>query len=388
MSLSNPPDFLEPESLDAIEGHDVLLQTGFWGRFKGSFGWKPSAFLIDGRLPLLALTRKLGAGFSLCYVPHGPLSASTHNWSEYYLAEITRRLVAYLPAGCVFIRYDLPWGRSAAEERPLKPPFRRAPMDIQPASTVVLDLRPSEGSILAGMKAKTRYNIRLAEKRGVVVTVGALRDVEEWYALYRETAERDRIAIHSLAYYKRLVELSIEPPRAEAAPPWWETNASRSAPVARPRIELLLARAGEARGGREAGDEGAGSETSAKPGTLLAGIFVAICGKRATYLFGASSNAHRNLMASYLVQLEAIRLARRAGCELYDLFGIPFRDDPQDPMYGLYRFKTGFGGTILHRPGSWDFPLRRRAYALYRLAEGYRRWYYKRFKKRRSSPEA
>jgi lipid II:glycine glycyltransferase (peptidoglycan interpeptide bridge formation enzyme) len=340
--------FLTPVPLEAVDGHDVLLQTGYWGRFKSLFGWEPLSFLVNDELPLLAMTRRIAFGLSLCYVPHGPLVSSRTNQNEYYLSSISKHLREYLPVGCIFVRYDLPWGVEGAQRRPmdLLAPFRRAPMDIQPPSTVVVDLSKSEEELLSSMKAKTRYNIRLAERKGVEVRTGSIEELDRWYALYEETAERDRITIHSKGYYRKLFELVDEVPGG-----------------VRREAHLLLAFSGE---------------------ELLAGIIVMVNGRRATYLYGASSNLKRNFMASYLVQWRAMLLAKGKGCALYDLFGIPFDDDPSDPMHGLYRFKTGLGGTILNRPGSWDYPLSGPLYAFYRRIEVMRRIYYKQIRKRAS----
>lgn len=340
--------FLSPVPFEAIDDHDVLLQTGYWGRFKSRFGWNAHAFLVNDELPLLALTRKIGFGFSLCYVPHGPLVSSQTNQNEYYLASVSKHLQEHLPGGCAFIRYDLPWGVEGAQRRPsdLDAPFRRAPMDIQPPSTVVIDLSLSEEEILAGMKSKSRYNIRLAERKGVEVRSGGVEELPGWYKLYQETAARDRITIHSEGYYRTLFELAAEP----------SSGVRREA-------RLLLAYVGE---------------------ELLAGVIIMINGRRATYLYGASSNEKRNYMPSHLLQWRAILLAKQMGCALYDLFGIPFDDDANDPMHGLYRFKTGLGGTILNRPGSWDYALSPGLYGVYRGLEGMRRYYYKDMRKRRS----
>jgi lipid II:glycine glycyltransferase (peptidoglycan interpeptide bridge formation enzyme) len=87
-------------------------------------------------------------------------------------------------------------------------------------------------------------------------------------------------------------------------------------------------------------------------------------------------------MPAYALQWRAIQDAKTAGCLEYDFFGIPPVDDPNHPMYGLYRFKTGWGGTIIHRPGCWDFSCRPHLYRMYRLAEAARKWYYKTFKKK------
>jgi lipid II:glycine glycyltransferase (peptidoglycan interpeptide bridge formation enzyme) len=106
-----------------------------------------------------------------------------------------------------------------------------------------------------------------------------------------------------------------------------------------------------------------------KNGRPLAAMFLSSSADRATYLYGASSGEDRNLMAPYALQWEAIRQAREKGCTSYDLFGIAPRPDPDHPMYGLYRFKSGFGGTMIHRQGAWDYPYDERSYGMYIAGE-------------------
>jgi len=211
---------------------------------------------------------------------------------------------------------------------------------------VVLDLDRTEDDLLRGMKPKTRYNVRLAEKKGVRVYEAPPSSLPVWYGLYRETAARDGISLHEEAYYAALFDAADTHP----------------GPV--PRLHLLFAEA---------------------EGKVIAGIVVSVFGRQACYLYGAASDEMRNYMASYALQWHAIRLARAEGAEAYDLFGIPPRDDPDHAMYGLYRFKTGFGGRIVHRPGSYDYPLKPFVYRAYHLAEALRAGYYKSFLKRRAA---
>jgi lipid II:glycine glycyltransferase (peptidoglycan interpeptide bridge formation enzyme) len=103
--------------------------------------------------------------------------------------------------------------------------------------------------------------------------------------------------------------------------------------------------------------------------------------KEAVYLYGASGNEKRNLMPSYLLQWNAIRDAKNSGCGFYDFYGCPPSDDKNHPMHGLFLFKTGFGGKLVHRPGSFDVILKRRTYFLYRCAEKIRSVYFKKIKK-------
>jgi lipid II:glycine glycyltransferase (peptidoglycan interpeptide bridge formation enzyme) len=295
-------------------------------------------------LGLLVLLRPLAGGFSLAYAPAAPDPAlvSPGGWEA--LEGLSRALAAALPRRVLFIRWDLPWevSREEQDRRPRGPVFFRAPVDIQPPSTVMLDLSGEEEAILGGMKKRGRANIRVSEKRGVEIRRGGPEDITLWYRLYQETARRDRIAIHGEEYYRRLLSLPAAP--------------------GGPEIRLYLARV---------------------EGCDVGGIITSFTRRRGVYLYGASSSSFRSAMPAYGLQWQAIKDARRWGCAGYDLYGIPPAPDPEHPMAGLYLFKTGFGGRILHRPGSYDYPLRPGLYRLDRLAEALRGWYFKKFKKRR-----
>jgi lipid II:glycine glycyltransferase (peptidoglycan interpeptide bridge formation enzyme) len=193
-----------------------------------------------------------------------------------------------------------------------------------------VDLHGDEDQILARMKQKTRYNIRLALKKGVVVYPSS--DVDTFYRLMTITGERDRFGYHSLAYYQRAFELFY--PHGEC--------------------ELLMA------------------EYQGEP---LAALMVFARGKRAWYFYGASASQHRERMPTYLLQWEAMRWARSRGCSTYDLWGVPDYDVPtleanftkrSEGLWGVYRFKRGFGGQLQRAYGSWDRVYRPALYAFYR----------------------
>ncbi len=343
---------ISPEELPPA---NTFLQTPFWAAVKRSFGWQPHAFRTDGT-PLLVLQRRVAPGLSIAYVPHAPAGDDEVpvEIGASRLASLHRSLGQLLPRTVAMVRYDLPWPRPAefteehfaAQVRSAGVPgFRRATADIQPPSTVLVPLDGSEEELLGRMKRKTRYNIRLAGKRGVVTTVREEpeeQQLKRWYRLYRETAERDKIAIHSEAYYRWLFEAAQN---------------NREAP----RLFLVEA---------------------FHDGEYLAGNIIGIYRDTATYMYGASANRKRNLMPAYAVQWAAMQLASEEGCSVYDLFGIPPAEDPSHPMHGLYRFKTGFGGKIVHRYAAWDAPLSRTRYAGFRSAERLRNYYYKQLKKR------
>jgi lipid II:glycine glycyltransferase (peptidoglycan interpeptide bridge formation enzyme) len=246
------------------------------------------------------------------------------------LKELAVSLREKLPRDTVFIRFDLPWHFEGKDDSPLSLPlpFRRAGTDIQCPDTVLIDLAQPIESIIAGMKAKWRYNAKLALKKGVAIRRFGIEKLQSFYELLEETAERDGIEIHPYNYYKTLFEL-----------------ASTSVGI---DVRLYLAE---------------------HEGDLLAGIITLFRGNEAVYLYGASSNNKRNFMAPYALQLNAIEDAKKSGCLEYDLFGIPPNDDPSHPMSGLYLFKTGFGGRIIHRYGCWDYPYRLFAYNFFRIVE-------------------
>ncbi|OHE69719.1 MAG: peptidoglycan bridge formation protein FemAB [Treponema sp. RIFOXYC1_FULL_61_9] len=341
-----PPAFrgVAPTDLARFDAARSFLQSGFWGSFKARFGWNARAFLVDwgegGKLPLLAIRRKLGFLGSFAYVPWGPelpdgLPVSDAERSE-ALAALAAALKELLPPDTAFIRFDPPWTSvgDGVDAPVLLCPFRRSGADVQPPDTVIVGLGRGEEEILAAMKPKWRYNVRLADRKGVSVSRADAAGINAFYELYLRTAKRDRIAIHGKDYYAALFAHAAE---ARAVPQ---------------DLRLYLAEFG---------------------GQPIAAIIVLLRGEEATYLYGASSDSMRQLMPAYALQWRAMRDARDAGCLRYDLFGIPPRADGDHPMAGLYRFKTGFGGEIVHRPGSWDFPYKSLPSNLFSFAESARK---------------
>ncbi|MBU2610500.1 MAG: peptidoglycan bridge formation glycyltransferase FemA/FemB family protein, partial [Chloroflexi bacterium] len=206
---------------------------------------------------------------------------------------------------------------------------RSSPHSIQPRRTIVIDLCGNEDEILARMKQKTRYNIRLAEKKGV--TVRAWDDIPGFHEMLLVTGERDVFGVHSLAYYRRAYEL------------FHKTG----------MCELLVA------------------EHEGRP---LAALMVFARGKRAWYVYGASTDEERNRMPTYLLQWEAMRWAKARGCEAYDLWGVPDGDEEtletqfsarSDGLWGVYRFKRGFGGEVRRAAGAQDRVYNLPLYRLY-----------------------
>jgi peptidoglycan pentaglycine glycine transferase (the first glycine) len=323
VTLSSDWDaFIESRHPDAH-----LLQTGAWGRLKSSFGWRAEC-LRRGETGALVLFRPLPLGFSLAYIPRGPVPSSAGALAE-LLPEMDR---ACRTRRAVFLKAepDITAGADAAGEL-RRIGFRPSPHTVQPPRTILVDLEGSEEDLLARMKPKTRYNIRLAARHGV--TVEPSEDIGAFARLMDATGRRDSFAIHSEAYYRAALA-EFRPGRG---------------------VELLLA---SYRGGP------------------IAGLMVFAQGRRAWYLFGASCDLHREVMAPHLLQWEAMRWARGRGCTAYDLWGIPDADEGElerqftarrDGLWGVYRFKRGFGGRIWRSTGAWDRVYLPPLYGLYRL---------------------
>lgn len=331
-----------PAEIAVCDAADNFLQSGFWGSFKACFGWNARSFVIDwsdgNKTPLMVIRRRLAPGISFAYVPWGPVFPKelvlNDEEKSRALADLARALHHLLPKDTAFIRFDPPWFNEGAETPApqLYSPFSRSGADIQPPDTVLINLEHSEEAILEAMKPKWRYNIRLAEKKGVTIRRTDEEGLGTFYNLYQSTAKRDGIAIHSLTYYQKLF--------------------SHCKNYQGQEIGLYLAE---------------------HEGEAISAVIILFRGHEAVYLYGASADHKRNLMAPYALQWQAIKDAKAASCTSYDFFGIPPNEDPNHPMAGLYRFKTGFGGKIIHRPGSWDYVYRPVIRKLFTAAESLRR---------------
>jgi peptidoglycan pentaglycine glycine transferase (the first glycine) len=331
-----------------------LLQTTAWGRLKSGFGWDWELVVLNHEAPsggnsspvagAIVLYHKLPLGLGcIAYVPRGPLVA----WAD---SPTRKELFAALDAAARRRRAWACWiepevlesgsdaGLPQGGIAPLLTQlgYRPTARTIQPRSTIVVDISSTEEDILMAMKPKTRYNIRLAERKGVVVREGTMTDVDTFYDLMEETGERDEFGIHTRAYYRMAYELFA--PKGQVA--------------------LLLA------------------EHEGEP---LAGLMVFAVGSKSWYISGASSDRHRNLMPAYAVQWAAIRWAKAQGCTTYDLWGIPDADEAtleaqfaerSDGLWGVYRFKRGFGGDIVRYAGLWERTLNPLYPLVSRLYEG------------------
>ena len=324
-----------------VAGHrdGNLLQTTQWGLLKQGFGWdwelvalgEPGAFRAGAVVLYRDLPLKLG---TLAYVPHGPLV----NWQDRGLVgeffDALHRAARRHRAWACWVEPEVIDGAAGITSILESRGYACAARTIQPRSTILVDLSSSEDDILKAMKSKTRYNIRLSERKGVTVREGALADVDVFYDLMEETGERDAFGIHTREYYRRAFEL-------------FATEG---------QVALFLA------------------EYEGEP---LAGLMAFAVGSKSWYISGASSDRHRNLMPAYAVQWAAMRWARARGCTTYDLWGIPDATEEtleqdfterSEGLWGVYRFKRGFGGEVVRYAGLWEcslnplYPLASRLY--------------------------
>ena len=313
-------------------GH--VLQSWAWGELKARFGWRVQRVAVDGALAQV-LFRSLPGGLgTIAYVPKGPQADCGDAATFRALLDAIRPLARKERALCLKVEPDME--DDPALSRQLRAlGFRPSPQVIQPRRTLLVDLSPDPEELLRRMKQKTRYNIRLSARKGVTVRVGSEADLASFYDLMETTARRDSFGIHTRAYY-------------EAAHQFF---------VAAGQGQLLLAE---------------------YEGQLLAGLVVlglGGSGGTACYMYGASSDEHRNLMPAYGLQWEAMLWAKEQGFQDYDLWGVPDEDEAtleagftkrNDGLWGVYRFKRGFGGRLARSIGAWDLvyaPLRYRLYS-------------------------
>ena len=304
-------------------GH--VLQSAAWAGIREAQGWRAEFLELGAPLPVaLVLWRSLPAGRSIAYVPRGPIigDASELEAALAKLASIARERNA------IFLKVDPEIGADVAAGPLRAAGFRRAP-DIQPViATLELDLGPAEDALLAALDKDTRWSVRQAEKRGVTIREASGEDdLRALYDLYAETGQRAGFITRTWDYYRRM----------------W------GALVTGGYAKVRLAE---------------------KDGTPVAGALTWRCGEREVYQSAATNDAGRTAYAAYALLWRCIIEARKGGARRFDFGGIPVdvtRKD--DPMYGPYHFKKGFGGVPRQFVGAHDSVPNELAYRVYAVAE-------------------
>lgn len=321
-----------------------VLQTTHWARLKNRFGWTSHRVWLRRDDKLVAGAQILFRPIALrlakiAYIPHGPIV----DWEDEEQVEV------------LFNQIDLAIYRRSAGILKLEPLLwqDQMPADtwqticqrhdlhtetdtMQPPRTIIVDLRPSEDDILAAMKQKTRYNVRLAGRKGVTVRQGDASDIDAFNRLMRVTGQRDDFGVRSPDYYRAAYSLFAETDE----------------------VALFLA------------------EYEEKP---LAGVMAFRNGDTAYNLFSASNNEERQRMPNYAVQWDVMRWAKAQGCTQYDMWGAPDAPEAEleaqftersDGLWGVYRFKRGFGGDVRRTVGAVDRVYNKRLYKLYQWRRG------------------
>lgn len=305
MSVINPSDW--DQYLNAHTNAHIL-QTRVWAELKSNFGWN-SVFIQNGTSGAQILFKKMLFGFSIGYIPKGPIGL--------FRKEFFDEVLLYCRNNKVIVLYVEPdsWEEEFGNQCLKNLDFSESGISIQPRRTILVSLEGSENDLLERMKQKTRYNIRLAQKKEIFVEKST--DIEAFVRLIKETGERNQFGVHSPAYYRKVYEIFSK----------------------EKYCELLIAK---------------------YQGTPLAALMIFFRGDRAWYFYGASCEKERNRMPTYLLQWEAMRLAAKRGCTKYDLWGVPDYDEEtlektfasrEDGLWGIYRFKRGFGGKLIRSAG-------------------------------------
>ncbi len=316
--------------------YSSFLQSWQWGEVQDLLGRTHWRWLIEDNRKLtgtaLVIRRDLPFGRSWLYVPRGPMvdwSQTLPAWPDFRakLVELAEEEQA------IFVRID-----PAISEREQSPAararreamgdaFRKAEREVQPRHTLILDVTISEQELLAAMHAKTRYNVRLAERKGVHVRfTQAKEDVEIFLQLAREVQSRSGFHYHPDEYYRAIMETL----------------------------------------GAEGMSELAIAEYAGEP---VAAHMMVYAGGVASYIHGASSFAHRQVMAPAYLYWQTILRAKEKGCTKYDFFGIAPADAPAGhPWAGVTRIKSGFGGKREDYIGAYDLVLDAGLYHFFSIA--------------------
>jgi peptidoglycan pentaglycine glycine transferase (the first glycine) len=316
-----------------------VLQQSAWGELKAAYGWQAERIAItDAQNQIVAaaqlLFRRLPFRLgTMAYLAMGPLVNANNQQIETDLwkaidASSRKHHAAFLKWEPGIFTAD------EAQPQPETLGFRTSPQTVQPPRTVLIDISGDEDAILARMNQGTRRKIRQSLKNGITYREASKDEVAIFTGMMNTTGERKEFGVHAPAYYQKAYELFV--PAGDAA--------------------LILAE---------------------HEGDPLAGIMVFAKGQSAWYLYGASSNVKRNLMAAYGVQWAAIQWAKAKGCTAYDMWGIPDEDEAaleaqfesrSDGLWGVYGFKRGWGGEVVRSLGAWDKVYNPAIYAAYQLA--------------------
>lgn len=346
-----------------VENHSLgtIHQTPHWGHFQEKIPGRGKYWILvlendlgktnsQNRTNDLSITggallirHQLPKGHCWLYCPRGPLldygSKNAKQQMDLLLSEIVK---ITQQENAIFLRIDPPLLTSESESKTstkVFEKFRATNSGFQPQHTLVIDLTKSEEEILNQMKPKGRYNIRLAEKKGVKIfkSENPAKDIGEFYKLLQQTTKRDEFSSHDEQFYRTMVD-TLQSSESSSVQDSGKLSSAYSS--------LYLA---------------------SYSGQILAGVIVTYFHDTATYYYGASSNEHRNLMAPYLLHWKIIQDAKAAGYKFYDLFGIAPENAKNHPWQGVTEFKRKFGGQEISYQKAQEFAFSKAKYLAYRI---------------------
>ena len=340
MQIINITDKKQLNDFIGHEKHAQFLQSWQWGEFQKEVSgiiWRIGVE-VGGQLVASAklVKKQLPMGRSYFYCGRGPVIVNSkkllvlqslgeggkaESVLNFLFGEIEK---IAKQESVIFLRFE-PVSKIKNSVRPAGGPEFKIikTIDVQPSKTLLLDLRLSEEELLKQMHQKTRYNIKLAEKKGVKIVVADANRFEEFWQLLASTGDRDEFNLHGRSYYQAMLKMDSS------------------------FIKLFFAE---------------------YQGKSLAGNLVVFFGDTVTYIHGGSSNQNREIMAPYALQWHNIKLAKQAGYKYYDWHGV---DKVKWP--GVTRFKMGFGGQIMNYPGTFDLIYDAGWYNIYKMVRKVRR---------------
>jgi lipid II:glycine glycyltransferase (peptidoglycan interpeptide bridge formation enzyme) len=302
------------------DSNGSILQGFEWGEVKSGPDWTPIRVAVFDSDKIIAgaqiLVRSLPFKKTVFYSPRGPVL----DYSDEELLKVLLGFVSELAKkkNAVFWRIDPPLEEDNVPNIFTKNSFRKVSFNIQPGTTVYLDLTKDVDDLLKSFAEKTRYNIRLSFRKGVVVKdMSSDEGLNIFHELYIPTAKRDKFLIHPKSYYQKVKQQLID------------NNLGK----------ILVAFITEKSGVK-------------KP---IGSVFLFTFGKKVWYMYGASSAEHRNVMPNHALHFSVMEWAKGNGYEIYDLWGIPANPDPSQPLWGVYRFKKGFNGRRVQYIGTFDY---------------------------------
>ena len=315
----------ELDNFLSTQKYSQFLQSSLWSNFQKELGnkvWQIGVEESGLEASALVIEKKLPFNLTYLYMPRGPIVANQVKDKNKLLKLLLKGVrdisIQTEKRAEVFFRFEPLESFELENIRSVK--------SVQPSNTLLLDLFKTEEELLTEMHQKTRYNIKLAKRKGVVIEKvnNYLDAIDVFEELIEKTSLRDKFTPHTKDYYRKMLKSMGK------------------------NVNLWLAK---------------------HEGVVLVANIILNFGDTVTYLHGASSDKHKNLMAPHLLQWEQIKWAKNNGFKIYDFWGI----SDSDPQWaGFTRFKKGFGGNSKNYPGTFDLVYNQRAYKVYEFIKKFR----------------